>query len=329
MPIDHGRQLTAAVPFAESSTDADITSQHRQRFLLELSDRLRPLADPLAVQREATRALGEHLGASRVGYAEILNDGETSLVTVNYTNGVRGIDGRIRVADYSTTLLRALRAGQTVARGDVAAAPDLTEAERAAHASLEIGATVDIPLLKQGRLVAVLFMHFRERHHFTTEELALLDALAERTWDAVERARAEAALRASEARLRLALELAEMGIWELSLTDRSGYLDARAAEIMGLPAGPFDDVARAQEARTHPDDLAAMQSAVKRGIASGVPFDLSYRAVHPRRQCPPRRLTRPRAARTHRPASAPGGDQPGRHHGARGCRSPGADVCGQ
>ena len=33
------------------------------------------------IQHEAARPLGEHFGASRVGYAEILPDGETSVGT--------------------------------------------------------------------------------------------------------------------------------------------------------------------------------------------------------------------------------------------------------
>ena len=53
------------------------TSNERQLFLLRLSDALRPLADPLAVQVEAARILGEYLHANRVGYAEVQEDNVT------------------------------------------------------------------------------------------------------------------------------------------------------------------------------------------------------------------------------------------------------------
>jgi PAS domain-containing protein len=177
-------------------------SEARQRFLLSLHDRLRSISDPETIQYEAARLLGEHLGASRVGYAEIEPDGLHSVVTRNYTNGVRGIEGRYRVADFSPALLPALRAGRTVARTDVARDTELSEAEKSAHAALQVGATVDVPLVKEDRLVAVLFMHHRDAHAWTADELALLEAVAERTWEAVERARAEARLRAGEARLQ-------------------------------------------------------------------------------------------------------------------------------
>jgi signal transduction histidine kinase len=178
----------------------------RLRFLLRLADRLRHLDDPDTIQHEAAALLGAHLGACRVGYAEILSDGETSLVTRNYTDGVRGIEGRYRVADYSPALLEALRAGRTVARDDVAGSADLSDAERAAHAALEVGATVDLPLLRGGWLVGVLFMHRRGPHPWSADELTLLADVAARTWDAVERSRAAAAERRARAEAEAARE---------------------------------------------------------------------------------------------------------------------------
>ena len=93
--------------------------------------------------------------------------------------------------------------------------------------------------------------------------------------------RAEAALRASEAQLRLALDVASLGTWTWDLATGAGDLDARAAEIVGLAPGPVADVAAAQLASIHPDDVAAVGAAVEAGIASGQPFDLAYRAVRP------------------------------------------------
>ena len=254
-------------------------SEAHQRFLLALHDRLRSLSDSDAIQYEAARLLGEHLGANRVGYAEIEADGLHSLVTRNYTDGVAGIEGRYRVADYSPTLLPALRAGRPVVRGDVARDAGLSEAERAAHAALEVGATVDVPLLKDGRLVAVLFVHYRDARTWTGDELALLDAVAERTWEAVERARAEGRLRAGEARLQLALDIAELGTWEIELATGVATLDARGAEIVGLRPGHAGDAARAQVERVHPEDLTRLQAEVAAGIAAGAAFDLAYRVV--------------------------------------------------
>ncbi|CAN5908046.1 hypothetical protein BH11GEM2_BH11GEM2_35030 [soil metagenome] len=90
----------------------------------------------------------------------------------------------------------------------------------------------------------------------------------------------ELALLTSEARLRLALDLAELGTWTWDIAASTGELDARAAEIVGLPAGRLYNVAEAQIAAIHPDDVVSTQALSAAGFASGVPFDLAYRVIH-------------------------------------------------
>ena len=46
-------------------------AQERQAFLLELSDALRPLADPVAIQETACQLLGRHLGVDWAQYSEV------------------------------------------------------------------------------------------------------------------------------------------------------------------------------------------------------------------------------------------------------------------
>ena len=92
-----------------------------------------------------------------------------------------------------------------------------------------------------------------------------------------ERARAESALRESEARLRQALDVAELGTWSWNLDTGTGVLDARGAEIVGLAPGELRSVAEAQLARIHPADLSAVKAAIALGVADGRPFDLAYR----------------------------------------------------
>jgi signal transduction histidine kinase/ActR/RegA family two-component response regulator len=99
--------------------------------------------------------------------------------------------------------------------------------------------------------------------------------------ETTERMRSEAALRESEARLRLAAEVAELGTWTWNLEAGTGDLDARAAQIVGLPAGPVFDAAEAQRACTHPDDLPRALAEAEAGLRTGQPFSIRYRAVHP------------------------------------------------
>ena len=90
---------------------------------------------------------------------------------------------------------------------------------------------------------------------------------------------AAAALAESEARLRLALDVAELGTWTWDLVTGAGDLDARGAEIVGLPPGDLADVTSAQLAAIHPDDLAATHAALAAAVERGTPFALAYRVV--------------------------------------------------
>ncbi|WP_346293186.1 GAF domain-containing protein [Sphaerothrix gracilis] len=183
----------------------------QQSFLLKLSDALRPLADADAIHYQAACILGQHLGANRVGYAEADDNDETIVVTRHYTQGVPGIEGRYRYDDYGAELLQEFEDGRMVIRDDIANDPSLSDAEKTAHAVLQLGATVNVPLLKAGRLVAVLFVHFQAAHQWLDSELQLIAEVAERIWDAVRRARAEAALRLSEEKYRGLFDSIDVG----------------------------------------------------------------------------------------------------------------------
>ena len=180
-------------------------SAARQAFLVKLGDALRPVEDAVEIQNLATRLLGEHLGANRVAYAEDAGggDGGTMILTRNYTNGVPGIEGRYRSLDYGENQVRELREGRTVARPDIANDPLLGDEEKAAHAALQLAATLNVPLVKSGQLVAILAVHYMTPHDFTEEEVALVQEVAERTWAAVERARSEARRHESDELYRL------------------------------------------------------------------------------------------------------------------------------
>jgi PAS domain-containing protein len=127
------------------------------------------------VQSVASRLLGEHLGASRVAYAEDAGDGETVVLTRNYTRGVPGIEGRYRYRDYGENLVAEMRQGRHRHSARMwPSDPLLTEEEKAAHAVLQLGATLNVPLVKAGHLVAILAVHYVEPHEFPPEEIALV-----------------------------------------------------------------------------------------------------------------------------------------------------------
>jgi PAS domain S-box-containing protein len=255
--------------------------EQRQAYLLALSDALRHLADPAEVLSAAVRMLGEHLKASRVGYAKDLGDGERVAVTRNYTDGVPGIEGTYRYADYGPPMLAAMRAGRTVVRPNIPADPLIPDAEKAAHAALQLASTVNVPLVKGGELAAIMFAHQSAPRAWTPAEVALIEETAERTWAAVERAQAEASVRASEERLRLSLTAARTGIWTWDVDRDDHTRDANLNRLLGLDQGETTDPSEQFFARVHPDDRAAVRAAFAAAAARGGSFTLEFRVVLP------------------------------------------------
>jgi PAS domain S-box-containing protein len=94
--------------------------------------------------------------------------------------------------------------------------------------------------------------------------------------------RAEAALRDGEERLRLALEAAELGAWEIDLRHGRATRTARTLEIFGFGSdAQFGDYPAWRD-RVHPDDRAALNAAVdgvRRGDAER--YRVAYRFLRP------------------------------------------------
>lgn len=173
-------------------------SEARQGFLLRLSDALRPLDDPVAVQGAATRVLGEHFAATWAYYCTVDEDAGVVVVARDYAaDGNPSMAGTYRLEDFWLA-----SEGRTFATGDLADDSRLSPPFRAQIHSLGIRAFVTAPLIKQGRVVAFLVVSHSMTRTWTSVEVALIEETADRTWAAVEHARAEEALRASEARLQ-------------------------------------------------------------------------------------------------------------------------------
>lgn len=177
----------------------------QQSLLLHLSQGQRENEDPEGVMRAAAKGLGVHLGVERVGFLERrLEAGYEFTVCWAGDGGRLGpLSGLMPLSTANADYLEALADGKTVTVCD-------TEGDRySAGSSVVAGgvrARVGVPLLRNGKWFAGLFVHAGDPRRWSDDEVALIRAVAEQTWDAVERARATRALRNSESRARRVLE---------------------------------------------------------------------------------------------------------------------------
>jgi PAS domain S-box-containing protein len=99
--------------------------------------------------------------------------------------------------------------------------------------------------------------------------------------DSTESKQAEESLRESEARLKLALEAANMGIWDWNLSTGERLWSPNMGPLYGLPSGTlcpsFEDLVSS----IHPEDRDAFTQAVNNSIQHKVEFAIEYRAIWP------------------------------------------------
>jgi PAS domain S-box-containing protein len=206
----------------------------RQAFLLKLSDSFRSPVNPAEIQLTAARLLSEHLQVNRISHADI--EGTDMIVRLSHANGVSPYIGR-ELISVGAALLAECRRGNFVTVNDVQTDPRLTDSERANLLGNETRAFSVAMLQKAGPWMSALCVESVTPRLWTRAEIELIRDVAERTWDAVDRARAEEVLRGSEQRLRLALHATGGGSWSWEAHTNHLDWDDRFRAQFGFTSG--------------------------------------------------------------------------------------------
>lgn len=214
-------------------------------FRAGLMDALRVLDDPVEVQREAARRLGEHLGAARVHFTTVDQAERYGTVHADYHGALSSVVGRHRFDDFGSALMACFRRGEPVVVHDVDGDTRLNRAEREATAAFEIGAYVMVPVRNASRTEALLVVHHTEAHHWSDDELTVVRDTAERAWAMVQRAMAERELRQRHQR-------AELSATILSGMERVQGVQAKAQHLVDALVPAFADHAVVEQPSGEP-----------------------------------------------------------------------------
>jgi PAS domain S-box-containing protein len=197
----------------------DITERKRAeddaRFVADLAERIRRAEDADELLWEAQAAVGEYLQVRRCFFIEIDLANDCGIVRRDYCRGVPSVVGTYRLSDYSPVTTAEIDAGHTIVNHDSQRDPRTAAHYEAIYQIYGERAYVAVPLMREGRRVAVLWASTDLPHCWAPREVALLETVAERAWLAAERLRlyeaerraravAEAAVRARDQFLQVA-----------------------------------------------------------------------------------------------------------------------------
>lgn len=281
-------------PSAEGATVlfVDVTERRRERealrrreemqaLLVRLLERTRHLRDPEDVMWACVQGVGEHLQVARCMFGEVDATQQMVLVGRDYLQGVASVAGRHRLEDFGAPLAAAVRAGQTFVLADAESDPRTADPTvRAAFAGIGARAIIVVPLVKDGKLVAMLSVHQSQPRDWLPDEAVLLERVAEQIWFAVANARAEAALRESRDVLALAMRAGRMGAWSRNLDTGYVWWSPELEDIFGLAPGTFGGDESGFLARVHEDDRPRVERAVAEALASRTDYMVEFRFRH-------------------------------------------------
>jgi PAS domain S-box-containing protein len=185
-----------------AGVSTDITDQRRSEImraaLVELGDVFRDTDEPDDISFAAARIIGQTVGADRAGYGEI--DADTLTIMRDWSAPrVAPLFGSFDLRSFGT-YIDDLKSGDEVCIEDAHTDPR-TRSTVAALEAISVRAIVNMPIMENGRLVAMLYLGSARARQWRADEVGFVREVAERTRIATERRRTEQELAALAASL--------------------------------------------------------------------------------------------------------------------------------
>jgi PAS domain S-box-containing protein len=185
--------------------NTDITERKQAEanalFLLDLSECTRLAQDADELMWATAVAGGEHLQAERCSFFDIDLQNDRFTVHRDYHPRSPSVVGTHPLGPLGPAVISLGEAGRASVVRDVDQ-DERTAQFVQAYQQLGMRSFVAVPLLREHQLVSALVVSSHEARDWSEVDVALIKAVAERTWLAVEKLRLDAALRQGEEALR-------------------------------------------------------------------------------------------------------------------------------
>lgn len=270
--FDHGGQLQRLLGIVEDISEQK-SAEDRLRFLMSVSDTVRPLSDPEEIVAATARLLGEFVEADRCVYSEVAADQNTMNLTGNYTRGVKSIVGVYKFSDFGAEVHARMLANQPYVVYDIDSHRPAVDV--ALYRETEIQAVICVPLHKSGRFVASFAVHQAHARIWTSDEIQIVQAVAARCWESIERARIARELHDREQRYRTFVDTVSSVVW---LCDSEGKLETDNPSWAAFTGQSLEEYhGWGWLEAIHPEDRERTAAAWQEAVSTKKMYEVEYR----------------------------------------------------
>ncbi len=254
------------VSASRASETALRQSELRLRFLDVLGLATRSLTDPAEVMQISARMLGEYLGATRCAYADVEPDGDRFTIRNDWSGeGVASSAGVYSLELFGAKATSRLRRGDNLVVRNVDLELGDDGGARMFNA-IGIKAIICEPLVKDGRLVAMMAVHQAQPRDWKPQEIELVAEVVDRCWIHIEWVRDVAERERALLKLEIGIQAADLVMAEIDYRTGLNHLSAELARLLELSDGPVTVPRQAIFDRIHPDDRERYLQAIGRTI---------------------------------------------------------------
>ncbi|MEO8130868.1 MAG: PAS domain S-box protein [Bryobacteraceae bacterium] len=246
----------------------------RLQFLGELGEVTRALTAPEGVMTIVARMTAEHLKASGCFYADVESDMDTLTVQVNYSaEGSGGVVGAYRLSSFCPGFTADIRQGETTVIRGAGREQEAEEGSGLFHA-LGVEALVCCPLVRDGKLTALMAVTQMAPRDWTVAEVELFETVVDRSWAYIERARAQSELRKSEQQFRTLADTIPNLAWMAYAGGEIFWYNQRWYDYTGTTPDVVEGWG--WQRVHHPDSLPSVLEGWKHSISNGTPFEMVF-----------------------------------------------------
>ncbi len=249
-------------------------NEERLRFLDQLSKQTANSSDADDILSITTGMLGSYLSVSICAYADVDPDQEHFTIRGDWSApGSSSIRGYYSLGAFGQLAVTSLMAGEPLIINDnlKELAPEQAEVFR----SLGIGSTMCMPLVKEGRLIALMAVNDKGPHQWCERELALLSEVTERSWAHIERVRSEAAARENDAQFRTLAQVMPSHVWTARPDGLLDWFNDQVYAYSGVKPGEIDGYGWVSI--IHPDDVPSSVLAWQAALEAGSDYQMEFR----------------------------------------------------